>query len=253
MNNISGIYQIRCLVNNEIYIGSAFDLKRRHKEHINDLKRNDHHSHYLNRCYNKYGHEICLEFSVLEHCSVEELIDRENHYLWMLKPKFNTNLCANSSLGVKRTEEQRTRMSLSRIGSKHSDNTKKKMSKSAGIHLRKPVLQIHLDTGEVIAEYESISEAARVMGVKSGNISEVCIGKMKLTKSGKKYLCNSCAGFTWRYKNEGFSMIPFIGKLPRFKPTEETKEKLRNNRLGKKASKETRKRMSLSAKKQMEI
>ena len=60
-----GIYFIRCIINNKLYIGSAFNIKYRWKRHFNDLKKNKHHSPHLQRAYNKYG-ENKFETNVLE-------------------------------------------------------------------------------------------------------------------------------------------------------------------------------------------
>lgn len=54
--------------------------------------------------------------------------------------------------------------------------------------VKKKVLKIDLNTGEVLQEYESIGKAAKDVGVDRSSISRCCSGKLK--KSG---------GFCWRY------------------------------------------------------
>ena len=71
----SGIYQIHSILTGRVYIGSAVNLKRRKQRHLLDLKDNKHDNPYLQRHYNKYG--IDLQFSVIERCSKEKLIERE--------------------------------------------------------------------------------------------------------------------------------------------------------------------------------
>lgn len=57
---------------------------------------------------------------------------------------------------------------------------------------KKTVLQIDMETEEVIQEYASISEAARAIGCKSSaNISACCMGKY-----GRK----TVGGYKWKYK-----------------------------------------------------
>jgi group I intron endonuclease len=51
----AGVYQIRCLKNDTVYIGSTIWLDYRRKTHFYDLKRNDHYNSGLQSDYNKYG------------------------------------------------------------------------------------------------------------------------------------------------------------------------------------------------------
>lgn len=89
--NCIGIYCIKCLGNNQIYIGSSKNIKERWEKHISYLRARTHHSPYLQKSYNKYG-EDSLEFSVLLHMFDynEELLRlNELYYIEMYKPKFN--------------------------------------------------------------------------------------------------------------------------------------------------------------------
>ena len=54
--------------------------------------------------------------------------------------------------------------------------------------IKKRVLRIDLNSGEVLQEYESIGMASKDVGVDRSSISRCCSGKLK--KSG---------GFRWRY------------------------------------------------------
>lgn len=59
---------------------------------------------------------------------------------------------------------------------------------------KRPVLQIDKDSGEVIAEYESISKAGEIMGCKNPcNIGACCRGAY-----GRKTIC----GYMWKFKEE---------------------------------------------------
>lgn len=72
----------------------------------------------------------------------------------------------------------------------HYGSAIQKLSKAKTNHpsMSKPVLQFNLD-GRFVAEYPSANEAARVTGVKQGNISSCCNHTTKSTN-----------GFIWRYK-----------------------------------------------------
>lgn len=51
---MSGVYQIYNPITNKRYIGSSINVERRLKEHLRNLKRNNHHNMYLQAAYNKY-------------------------------------------------------------------------------------------------------------------------------------------------------------------------------------------------------
>jgi len=130
---VSGIYQIQSKSNNKIYVGSAVNLRGRKQHHFQDLKHNKHHSIYLQRHYNKYGKDD-LQFSILEFCEKEKLIEREQFYIDTLKPEFNICKIAGSCLGIFHSEETKKKNSAARIGKPLSEKTKKKMSKAHNGH-----------------------------------------------------------------------------------------------------------------------
>lgn len=112
MNNIlSGIYQIKNIVNNHLYIGSAINVKNRKSKHFSDLKKNKHHSIHLQRAYNLYN-ENNFGFYILEYVEdASKLIEREQYYIDNLKPQYNICKVAGSSLGKKHSEETKKKMS----------------------------------------------------------------------------------------------------------------------------------------------
>jgi len=126
----SGIYQIRNVINEKIYIGSAINIDRRWNEHVSLLKRTKHHSRHLQSAWNKYGEEN-FEFSILEECEKEQLVEREQYYLDTLCPEYNVCKIAYSQLGMKHTPEAREKMSISRRGKICTAETRKKLSEKA--------------------------------------------------------------------------------------------------------------------------
>lgn len=127
MQNNSGIYQIRNLIDNKIYIGSAIDLVYRKSRHFNDLKNNKHNNRHLQRAYNKYGLEN-FEFEILIYCDPENLLLFEQRFLDYYKDKYNINPTAGSQLGMKWTEESKQKISEDRKGRIFSEETRRKMS-----------------------------------------------------------------------------------------------------------------------------
>ena len=107
----SGIYSIINEVNGKFYIGSAVSIRKRWYNHRRGLNKGTHENKHLRRAWKKYG-EGAFYFGVLE--PVEDptcLTDREQYWMDLLKPEYNICPTAGSSLGVKRTEEQKQKMS----------------------------------------------------------------------------------------------------------------------------------------------
>jgi group I intron endonuclease len=145
-NSISGIYQIRNIINGKCYIGSSINIQERWGAHKRTLRKNQHYNKYLQRAWNKHG-EGCFEFTVLETCFYFALIFREQYYINILKPEYNNSPTAGSPLGTiqsiesrqKRskalkgrvfTPEQRKEIYASRTGRKHTEEVCAKISKS---------------------------------------------------------------------------------------------------------------------------
>ena len=111
----SGIYQIKNIYNQKIYIGSTINFRDRARKHFNLLKLNKHDNIYLQRSYNIYKKENFV-FEILESVEKDLLIEREQYYIDNLKPDYNMDPTAGSSLGRKTTEETKKRISKSRKG-----------------------------------------------------------------------------------------------------------------------------------------
>lgn len=111
----SGIYQIRNIQNNHIYVGSAVNIKNRWRSHVTLLRKGKHHSRHLQSAWNKYG-EGCFDFSVLEYCNKENLIVREQHYIDTRSPSYNMSPTAGNQRGVHHSEESKKKNSLANIG-----------------------------------------------------------------------------------------------------------------------------------------
>ena len=125
----SGIYKIRNISNNHIYVGSAVNIKSRWSSHKAALKKQTHHGSYLQRAWNKYGAE-CFEFSVIELCEKEKLIEREQYYIDTLHPEYNMAKIAGSSLGIKRSKDFCKGVSKRMKGKKFSPDQVRKASRS---------------------------------------------------------------------------------------------------------------------------
>jgi group I intron endonuclease len=112
-HNLPGIYKISLPeVTDLIYIGSAAQsIRKRWRVHLNDLVKKRHGNDRLQKTVNKYGlDKLCFE--VLEICSAQETIEREQFWIeqheW--QQLFNVNPKASSRLGATLTAEDRLKL-----------------------------------------------------------------------------------------------------------------------------------------------
>jgi len=73
---IGYIYIIRNSVNGKFYIGSTNNYHKRKLRHFNQLRKNKHHSVYLQRAFNKYK-EVNFEFILIETCYNYQIREQE--------------------------------------------------------------------------------------------------------------------------------------------------------------------------------
>lgn len=117
----SGIYSIRCLINNRIYIGSSQDISKRCAIHWRNLRAGKHHCAYLQNTWNKYG-ESAFVAEVLELVDKNALLEKEQAWFRLYDVKsrkrtFNTSYDAVAPMkGRKHSPETKQRFSESRSG-----------------------------------------------------------------------------------------------------------------------------------------
>lgn len=89
-----GIYKIANRKNGWSYIGSSKSIENRWKQHISELEDKKHHCYRLQYDWDKYG--ICeFDFSVLEICDEDVLIQREQYYI---DQNYNEGMIYNTKL-----------------------------------------------------------------------------------------------------------------------------------------------------------
>lgn len=135
LKKVSGVYRIRNLANNKFYIGSTNDLYKRFIQHKIQLEREEHHSIYLQRAFNKYGtSQFIMEILLL--CKQEYLLYYEQQLIYELVPNYNMNKRATSNRGYKWSMESRQKASMAQLGNQNalghrlSEEQKQSMSAS---------------------------------------------------------------------------------------------------------------------------
>jgi len=122
-NNKSGVYRWINLVNGKSYVGSSVNLGYRLKQYysVSYLNRKKSASS-ISRALVKYGHSN-FKLEILEYCEADRLIilEREQHYINLLKPEYNILKIAGSPLGYKHTEESLAKMRNRKLSKEHLD------------------------------------------------------------------------------------------------------------------------------------
>jgi group I intron endonuclease len=128
----SGIYLIKNITNNKVYIGSAINIPKRWSQHKKLLKEGKHHSKHLQSAWNIYGEQSFI-FEIIEQVlNADHLISYEQVYLDYYKSYedekgYNIYKTAGSPYGIKRSEETKKKMSQAKTGIKHSEEHKRKI------------------------------------------------------------------------------------------------------------------------------
>lgn len=130
--SVSGIYCIENIINGKKYIGSSINIHKRKNSHFYGLKRNKHKNCKLQNSYNLHGKEAFIFYLLLEVDDKKILIEKEQYFINEIKPAYNINLIANSSLGVKRSEETKQKVREANLGLKHPEWRNKIKSKAQG-------------------------------------------------------------------------------------------------------------------------
>ena len=112
-NKVCGIYMIKNVVNEKVYIGQSIDIYDRWIEHKNALRGNYHANNHLQHAWNKYK-EQSFQFSVIEECNECELNDKEIYWIATKDSYHNGYNLTEGGGGVR--------------GFKHTDDTKQKIS-----------------------------------------------------------------------------------------------------------------------------
>ena len=162
----TGIYKISNNTNSKIYIGSSININRRWNSHKNALLKNKHKNILLQNHVNKYGIENIV-FEIIEICSKDNLINREQFYIDLLKPIFNICKIAGNTLGYRYSIEQKDKLSLSQAYK---------------------VYQYTLE-GNYLKGWNSTREVAKYYNCSYSGINKCCVGTF-----------NSFIGYIWKYE-----------------------------------------------------
>ena len=223
----SGIYVIRNLVNDKLYVGKSVHIENRWLEHQSDLGNGRHANIHLQRAYDKYGPDNLLH-EVLELCEEDVLDSREiywiNHFGGHESERlYNMTAGGEGFAGGHHTEEAKKKIAQAQVGKPPIDaEARAKISeahkgKVVSAETRERMRQAQLGKKRVFTE-----EHRR-------NISEARKGK-KMSEEQKQHL---------REVNTGKKL------------SEEHRRKISQGNIGRVHSEETRRKISESRKRRL--
>jgi len=186
----AGVYEIVNTINGNCYIGSSINLKKRFRDHQNDLYKQKHRNAHLQKAWVKYGEKSYI-FRVLLYCDPEMTIIYEQMCIDGLHPEYNIAPIAGNNSGTKRSEETKQKLSEAhkgisqskelvqkrvdaRKGYTHSEETKKKISDS---HIGKTYSEETL---------HNMSEGQKKRFSKEGSVTEETRVKLSFAAKGRK-------------------------------------------------------------------
>ncbi len=122
----TGIYCIKNLINNKVYIGKSINIYERIRNHINRLnKESIDENRHLIKSWKKYGRDN-FQYIVLEYLETDENLLKERELYWMkklnsLNREFGYNLREDTSTNCIVSKETRELQSINRL-QKYKDN-----------------------------------------------------------------------------------------------------------------------------------
>ena len=172
----SGIYMLTNNINKKIYIGQSSNLSNRFKNYFYISYIKSQANLIINRALIKYGYSN-FSLTILEYCDISDLLTREQFYFDKLNPQYNI---------------LKKKIARNSLKSKHSENTKAKISKSLkGVYVKENFSlfdSLQTETTKKIMSLKKLKESNLLFGkTQSENTKEL----LKQKASGWKHSENT--------------------------------------------------------------
>lgn len=167
-------YKIKNKINNKYYIGVSINPTERYKKHLRELRNNVHHSIRLQNAWNKYKEES-FEYEIIEEGEYSNFLDAVKREIELIA-KYDSK-----ENGYNMTDK---------ISPMHNPEIARKVKKANQGKVDN-VLQIDMETKEVVQIFLSLREAERETGIFRQNITKVC------NRSGI-----SAGGYYWSFEKD---------------------------------------------------
>lgn len=198
-----GIYKITCTKNNQCYIGSSVNIKHRWLQHLSALRKNEHHSIYMQRSFNKYGEES-FKFEIIHIMKdYDEILLRqlEFYYINKYRSKFNSGYF--SIYQISKEWKDKISKSTKKLYQKGYINPRKDVGKKYDIYDK---------LGNQIASQKTCPEVCQILNIKSYHTLNTEFRKYNGFAATKDQFiiaeCNkSLEELIYLYKNTSFNKI----------------------------------------------
>lgn len=178
-SRISGIYAIKNTLNGKFYVGSSLDVRRRWYDHRARLRRGTSAETKLLNSWKRHGTEAFV-FMFLEQVQENRLLEREQFWAEVLR-------ATDEHRGLNVLSPSQRIYAPSRLGRKHTDATKRKMSEA---HLGKVFSiehRINLSLSQKGLRHRSPEHRAKLSASLRGRImSPEAIEKTAAAHRGKR-------------------------------------------------------------------
>lgn len=184
--NKSGVYYIRCKVNNKLYIGSSKDIGSRLIKHFSQLRKNNHPNHALLSDYKKYGQKE-FEFGVVEYTDTD-LKELESKY------QNEHNIDELYNLSIKNGFHSAAQLCAWHKANRDSHKTKEYRDKMRAIKFNK-IGQFD-KKGKLIKVYANSDEVVAKLGMAKSTLLGCCNGSKR-----------SVFGYVFHYLDDNGNII----------------------------------------------
>jgi excinuclease UvrABC nuclease subunit len=177
----TGVYCWTNKINGNIYIGGSVNLSVRMYNYysLGSLVKSN---RTIDKAILKYGFSN-FRLDILEYSDKHNVLEREQYYMDLLKPRYNIVQKAGSTLGYKHTSESLAKMRDFVLSTEVRD--RKALSTVNATAARKISIIVEDIETNVKSEYASLTEAGKALGVTKAAISQ---GLLKNKIVQKRYL-----------------------------------------------------------------
>lgn len=174
----SGVYCIENTKNGKLYIGSSKNMYQRLHVHRIYLNNKVHQNQKLQNSWNKHTEENFICYS-LELCDFDNLTQREQYWIDLLKPWYNITLKVERNI---LSEESRIKIS----------ETLKRKYKSGEIKAtRTSKIDCYDLNGNFIKSYNMLKDCSNELNIATSSITRILNGDYK-----------QCKGYQFKYSND---------------------------------------------------
>lgn len=134
----------------------------------------------IDRALLKHGFSN-FTLEILEYCDKDNVLEREQYYLDLIKPQYNIVEKAGSTLGYKHTPESLQKM-RDFVLSDEVRNRKALSTVNATESRKVSIIVENIETKEK-TEYASLTDAGKALGVTKGSVSQALLNKRLIKKT----------------------------------------------------------------------